>query len=768
MDAAEGQLAQGGDQRPNGAEPEWLSRPPEPGTGVADELPERAGYRVKRLLLGPPLVSESLHTERLGRPTALAVLSSDVMSSCAYATESILTILVPVIGLAAFSLITPVTLLILVVLGVICLCYRQVVRAYPVSGGSYVVSRENFGYSTAQIPGAALLCSYTLTVAVSIAAGVDAVISAFPSLAPYPVELSVVFVVLLAYGNLRGIREAGRVFAVPTYWFLASMALVIVAGLVQYAAGTLPKFPAHHAGYIPVGARGGGLLLGASLFIFLRAFANGGSAMTGMEAISNAVTVFKEPQVRNARSTLVTMALILGAMFLGVSVLAALTHAVPYASGTPTVLSEIGKQVFGTGVGSVAYYSLQFSTALILILGANTSFNGFPLLVSFIAQDAYLPKPLTTRGHRLVYSNGVLLLAFASIVLLLVTGARVQSLIPLYATTVFTGFTMAGAGMLRYHLRHPGPAQRSGIVINATAFGASLIVTLIFLITEFTRGAWAVAVAIPAIVLVLTRTHHRYQEEKVALAEDTIVQDDGAARALRRHTVLVLVDRVDLATSRAFQLARSIAASGDLRAVHFALDEDRARKLAEQWAQLGVGNVALEVMECPDRRLVRAVTELAAELASGGETEVTLILPRRVYRGVASRLLHDYTADRIVSAVGQIPNVSATVAPYDVEGMLRRRWEEARPAPGAAGVGAAVGAPSGSGPAGEGRRQQGREQRRTAATTTRRVPMVEGATPIADLTYRQRARVAGRVRAMRVQPWSGVPTLECTLVDGTG
>ncbi|MGH7750585.1 MAG: APC family permease, partial [Candidatus Dormibacteria bacterium] len=345
--------------------------------------------------------------------------------------------LIPAAGLGAFALITPVTALLLVLLGVVCLCYRQVVKAYPVSGGSYVVSRENFGYTTAQIPGAALLCSYTLTVAVSIAAGVDAVISAFPALRFYPVELSVLFVLLLSFGNLRGIKEAGRFFAVPTYWFLASMAVVIVVGVARVAvAGHLAHLPVQ-AGHVPIGWGGTGLLLGASAFIFLRGFANGGSAMTGMEAISNAVTVFREPQVRNARTTLVLMASILGAMFLAVSAFAALTHALPSASGTPTVLSQIGRDIFGGGLsGAIPYYSLQFSTAVILILGANTSFNGFPLLVSFIAQDAYLPRPLTTRGHRLVYSNGVIVLAVLSVALLVATRAQVSSLIPLYACTV--------------------------------------------------------------------------------------------------------------------------------------------------------------------------------------------------------------------------------------------------------------------------------------------------------------------------------------------
>ncbi len=678
------------------------------------------------------------------------------MSSAAYASESVLRILIPAAGLGAFGLITPITALLLVVLGVVCLCYRDVVKTYPVSGGSYVVSRENFGYTTAQIPGAALLCSYTLTVAVSIAAGVDAIISAFPALHVSPVVLSLLFVALLTLGNLRGIREAGRVFAVPTYWFLLSMLVLIVAAIGRLALDGRLAHIAAGSGHIKVAHGGAGLLLGASVFLFLRGFANGGSAMTGMEAISNAVTVFREPQVRNARQTLVLMAAILAALFLAVSILAALTHALPYASGAPTVLSQIGREVFGHGTAaSIPFYSLQFSTALILILGANTSFNGFPLLVSFIARDAYLPRAFTTRGHRLVYSNGVLVLAVLSAGLLVATRADVASLIPLYACTVFTGFTMAGAGMTRYHLTHPGPKRRRGLAVNAFAFVASLIVTLIFVVTEFTRGAWAVVVVIPLIVLTLSRTHRRYVAERAVLSEEA-APAAVSAPTLPRHVVLLLVDRVDLATARALQLARSLSVGDELRAVHFMVDDERAAKLTKAWRTLGLDKVALDVIECPDRRLLRAATELADDLASDGRTEVLMVLPRRAYRGVASRLLHDHTADRIVAAVTQIPNVSATIAPFDVHRLLHLR----RDMPGE--------------DAGAGRPTAGTIKRETTISPVmRRTPgdapsPVPGTTPLGQVHHRQRTRVAGRVRTVRVQPLAGVPTFECTLVDGTG
>jgi amino acid transporter len=742
--------------QPQGSDgaPAWLEvRPASPGT--SPDLPETRTYRVKRRLLGAPLVSEQLGEQRLGRPIALAVLSSDVMSSAAYATESMLVVLIGAAGLGAFSLITPITVILLVVLGVVCLCYRQVVKAYPFSGGSYVVSRENFGFRAAQIPGAALLCSYVLTVAVSIAAGVAAVSSAIPALRPYPVELAVLFVLLLAYGNLRGLREAGKAFAVPTYWFLASMVSLVVVAAIRVAVDGPLRHRPDAAGTIHLGHPGGGLLLGASAFLFLRGFANGGSAMTGMEAISNAVPVFRDPVVKNARATLVLMATVLGALFLSVSILAALTHAIPFTSGSPTVLSEIGRSVFGHGAaGSVGYYSLQFSTALILVLGANTSFNGFPLLVSFIAEDSYLPRPLTKRGHRLAYSNGIIMLTVVSLVLLVVTRARVTSLIPLYGCTVFAGFTMAGAGMTRYHLTRPGPHQRRNVALNALAFTASALVTAIFVVTQFARGAWLVVVVVPLLVLLLSRTHRRYQAEKGVLAEGAA---HAAEKPLRQHAVVVLVDGLDLATTRALRLAQSVGIGGEVRVVHFMVDQDRAERLRRAWSAFGVSRLALEVIECPDRRVARAASELADDLASDGETQVLFVLPRRTDRGLVGRLLHDRTGDRIVDALSRIDNVSATIAPFDVRGSLRAR---------------ADGDGDGSPTATTDRTRDGGAPAPAGATGEaggrREAVRLAGTTPIAALVHRRRAVVGGRVRTVRVQPWAGVPTFECTLVDATG
>ncbi len=715
-------------------------------TTIGATLPESLAYRVKRILLGPPLVSEHLSGQRLGKPTALAVLCSVVMSSSAYATEQILRILVPVAGLAAFALVTPITAIILAVLAVVTICYRDVVRAYPKAGGSYVVSRDNFGPNVAQIAGAALLISYTITVAVSVAAGADAIISAVPSLSGEAVLLSVAFVMLLAYGNLRGVREAGKVFAGPTYFFILNMALLIGVGLVKVALGTLGH--AHGGpGTLHLGREGGGLLLGVSVFFFLRAFANGGSAMTGTEAISNGVSVFRDPQSRNARTTLLLMSSILGSMFLGVSVLAGFAHVVPFTSGTPTVVSELGNLVYGnSAIGNVFYYLLQSATALILVLAANTSFTGFPFLVSFVAEDSFLPRMLTVRGHRLVFSNGILVLAAASIALLVATGAQVASLIPMYAIGVFTGFTMAGAGMAKHHLTHREPRWRKGVVVAAVAAVVCLVVVVVFAATEFTRGAWVVVVIMPILVYALIQTNREYRTEDSVLEEGAGIEACEAP-ILRRHAVVILVDRIDLATARAIQYARSLMPQ-DLRAVHFNIDDRRAQMLIARWQRLGLSQLPLDVIDTPDRRLTRAALELAAEMADG-ETEVSVLLPRRSYGRAWRRVLHDQTADRIVDAVSQLSHVNATIVPFLVAPSLESR----RPLPSVEELGVGRRETAGARP----------ERLKTMA-----MPIVAGATPISDLEWRRRARVAGRVKALRVQPMSGVPSLECTLIDASG
>src|SRR5215216_2047408 len=358
---------------------------PEP----AVELPaDSLGYRLKSRLLGRPLHSEELEHERLGKPTALAVFASDNLSSSAYATEEILRVLVPAVGLAAFSLVVPITVAMLVVLAFLILSYRETIKAYPTAGGAYMVTRDNFGLLPAQVAGVALLTDYVLTVAVSVAAGTAALVSAFAALAPFTVPISVGFIALIAYGNLLGVRESGRVFAVPTYFFIASMAILLILGLGRMLTGDLPMADHGQEGLLDFGSEGSGLVMGASVFVVLHAFASGGAAVTGVEAISNGVPAFRQPAWRNARTTLVIMGTLLGAMFLGLSILGGHMEVAPFAEGTPTVISQIGDLVYGASpFGRALFYALQAGTMLILVLAANTSFADFPRLASFHAGD---------------------------------------------------------------------------------------------------------------------------------------------------------------------------------------------------------------------------------------------------------------------------------------------------------------------------------------------------------------------------------------------
>ena len=719
----------------------------------APELPETRGYRLKRLLLGEPLVTEQLAGERLSSPVAMGVLSCDMISSSAYGTEEMLTVLVPAVGIAAFSLVLPVTFVILAILIVVTLSYREVVMVYTKAGGSYVVARENFGPNVAQFAAVALLIDYTLTVAVQTAAGTAALTSAFPALGAGSVGrnltvpgISVAVVCLLIWGNLRGIREAGRTFAFPTYFFITMLALVVIFGLVRAAAGDLPttNIYALH-GTVAIGHKGSGLLEGASVFILLRALANGGSSLTGLEAISNSVSAFRPPEGIRARRVLVVMSSTLGVLVLGVSLLAHYTHAIPYASGYPTVISQVAKTAFGHGtLASAGFYLVQLATLLILYTGGNTSFNGFPFLASFVAEDRYLPRSLARRGQRLTFSNGIIILGIVGIALLVITRGKVDKLVSLYAIGVFTGFTVAGSGMVKYHLTHRESGWRHRTVINGTAAVVSALVVVIFAVTKFTEGAWAVIVLFPILMWVLIRTHRRYEAESAILGEGA-AERAVEAKPLRRHVVFVLVDRLDLATARAVQYAKTLSVD-EVRAVHFVIDSVRAQALSDRWVRLGMRNLPLELVECPDRRLVRCCLELAAEAAQDGETEVTLLMPRRIYGTFYSRLLHDRTADRLSSAVSRLEHVNATIVPFDVNGELKELEHRT------------------SGPV----RVPQSHADKVESELDQKAIHVPGTTPIPSLRPRQRARVAGRVKSITVQPWGDVPSLQIQLTDDHG
>jgi amino acid transporter len=602
----------------------------------------------------------------LGKPTALAVFASDNLSSVAYGTEEIIRQLVPYIGLAAFTMVMPITIALLVVLGFLILSYRQTIKAYPSAGGAYIVTRDNFGLLPAQVAGVALLTDYVLTVAVSVAAGTAALISAVPSLTSYAVPISVAFIVIIAFGNLRGVKESGRVFSLPTYFFIGSMVALLTIGFARMFFGHLPVQSIHKAGMIHVGHSGGGFLMGASLFVVMRAFASGGAAVTGVEAISNGVPAFRRPEWKNARSTLVIMGSTLGAMFFGLSWLDAHLHVNAYEKGTPTVISQIGKLVFGSSpAGHLLYICLQVGTTLILVLAANTSFADFPRLASFHAGDNFMPRQLTKRGHRLVFSNGIIALSAGAIFLVIITRAEVSRLIPLYAIGVFTSFTLSQAGMARHHIRLKEPGWKGGLFVNGTGAVLSLIVDVIIAITKFKPpgailGAWVIILLVPVMVYGLTRLNKQYVAEADELEGDA--KAAAEAPILRRHVVLVLVDRLDRSTARAMQYARTLAPD-DLRAVHVAYDLDRAEALAGEWRRLGLSRFPLELVDCPDRRITRAVLEVVAE-ALDGQTEVTVLVPRREYRRFWHRLLHDRTGDAIARAVSQLPHANVTFVPY--------------------------------------------------------------------------------------------------------
>jgi amino acid transporter len=638
------------------AEPKPL--PPAPQV----ELRESKGYRLKNRLLGPPLDTEELENERLGIPTALAVFSSDCISSSAYATEEILRVLVIAVGLAAFSLVVPITVAMLVVLFFLILSYRETIKEYPTAGGAYMVTRDNFGLLPAQVAGVSLLTDYVLTVAVSTAAGTAALTSAVAGLRPYSVGISLGFIALIAFGNLKGVRESGKIFAIPTFFFIAIMGVLLLVGFYKMGFGHLAHQTINKKGMLKLGSIGNGFAYGAGLYVILHAFASGGAAVTGVEAISNGVTAFKKPEWKNARVTLIIMGATLGTLFLGLSILSTRVHSIPFEAGTPTVISQIAKQVFGGGaLGNTMYFALQAGTMLILVLAANTSFADFPRLASFHAGDNFMPKQLTKRGHRLVFSNGIIALALASAVLVVVTGAKVDKLIPLYAIGVFTSFTLSQAGMAKHHIRKKEPHWRRGLFINATGAVLSLIVDVIIAITKFMHGAWVIIVLVPVMVAVLVRLNRQYEAEAEELERDA--EAAATAPILRRHVVLVFVARLDRAAARAIQYARALVPD-EMRAVHIAVDRHNAEMLGAEWRRLGLTRVPLELVDCPSRRVARSALEyVAAELADGN-TEVTVLMPHRVYRRFWHRLLHDRTADEMARSIGQLAHANVTQVPY--------------------------------------------------------------------------------------------------------
>ncbi len=643
------------------------------GTAIRrNDLAEGLGYAMKRRLLGRPLINEQLGEQRLSKLLALGVLSPDGISSSAYGTEEILIeLLKGGLAAAAFTLILPITGVVLFVMILVVLSYREVVTVYTRAGGSYVVARDNFGPRVAQIAAVALMVDYVVTVAVQIAAGTAAVASALPVSIMQHVSqdeltlVSIVVILLMCFGNLRGIREAGRAFAVPTYLFSAVIIMMIITGLIREAFGNLPLY--HPGPGTVTGTPNHSTLIAFGMvFVLLKAFANGGSSLTGIEAVSNAVSAFKPPEGLNARKVLVAEGLILGTLVAGISWLAHATHATPYDSGVPTVISQEAGLVFGrdTVWGNALYIVVQATTALILYTGGNTSFNGFPFLANFVAEDSFLPRWLTKRGHRLAFSNGIIVLAVLSIALLAAVGSNVNRLVPFYAIGVFTAFTLAGFGMARYHHVHKEAHWRRKLVINFSAGVTSLVVVLIFAVVKFTSGAWLVIVIFIVGVPALIRLNRQYRIEATVLENIGSRPKPPEPPTYARRTVFVFVDDLDLATVAALRYARSLRPT-TLEAVHFVIDNVVADRLRREWVQANTG-IALEFVDCPDRRLARCAAELVKAEADLPGVGVTVILPRRGYSPLLGRLLHDRTADKMAAVISRIPHAAATIVPFDV------------------------------------------------------------------------------------------------------
>ena len=730
----------------------WTDDAPEP-VALQDHahVKDPVSYKVKRFFLGGALNRHSLGHQRLSKRYGLGILSSDCISSSAYGSEQILIALLPAFGLAAFAILMPMTAIVLAILVIITLSYRNVIDVYTKTGGAYIVSRDNFGPVVAQIAAVALMLDYIVTLAIQAAAGVAAIISTFPAAAPWKMHMIFAVIVLLTYGNLRGVKEAGKAFAFPTYFFVGCMFIVFGMGLWRLANGTLPVLDTDLPGAIPLGQEQG-LLTFAAVFILLRAFANGGSSLTGLEAISDGVALFKAPEHVNAKRTLVIMSTLLGTLVLGVSYFAHHIHAMPYESGVPTVISQIAKATVGTGAfGSFMFVMVQLATMLILFAGANTTYSAFPLLVNFVAADGYLPRQLTKRGHRLAFSNGILLLAGGGIFLVVITAGSVEHLVAFYALGVFTGFTLAGFGMTRYFKRTKPKGWKLKVFINGLAGSISLLIVIIFSIVKFTQGAWLVLVVAPIMVATFLRLRRQYTREQEALSVRT---EQERATSMARHKVTIFVDSVDIATVGAIRYARSLKPH-KINAVHFVIDDLRAEQIQKSWAESeALDDVQLDLIDCPDRRIANSALDYAIRKTEKPDIELTILLPRRSYSRVLGRLLHDQTAEEIAAPISQLQRVVATIVPFDVNRItsgnsLNIKHEAER----------TVSLPA-----------------ETMLKPTQEAPKVfapishyaDDVTPIKKVEWRKRSKVHGRVTSISTAPRGSAPMLQVEVWDETG
>ena len=588
---------------------------------------------LKRMLVGRPLATVEQEHQRIPKTIALAVFSSDAISSTAYATEEIL--FVTAVGGSSLMLglnaLLPIAVGVALLLAIVTASYRQTIHAYPSGGGSYIVSRENLGENPSLVAGASLLVDYILTVAVSISAGVAAIVSipAFQGLVNHRVELALGLIAFIAIANLRGIKESGRIFAAPTYIYIFALGALIVFGLARSYFGDIGTVPFNRAAF--EGSRVEGGMLG--LFLILKGFSSGAVALTGVEAISNGVPAFQRPESKNAATTLTWMSTVLGTLFFGVSLLAYQLH--PYPSKEETVISQLGRVVFGDGP---VYVILQFSTAAILTLAANTAYADFPRLSSIIARDGYLPRQLANRGDRLVFSNGILVLSGLAALLIIAFGGITNALIPLYAVGVFASFTLSQTGMVRHHLRLREPGWKRNTVINVVGAIATFIVLIIIASTKFTSGAWVPLIVIPAIVLLFKGIHRHYQSVSSALS----IPPDYKPPPMN-HTMVVLVGGLHRGVLDALAYAKSLNPTRVL-AVTVVSEEEEQDRIEKAWAERNI-DVPLEIVYDPYRELTRPILRYVDELDARWDNDiVTVLIPEFVVRHWWGHLLHNQTA----------------------------------------------------------------------------------------------------------------------------
>ncbi len=605
--------------------------------------------RVRLLLIGRPLETSQAVHQRLSKVQALAVFSSDALSSTAYATEEILLVLV-LAGTVAYKYVIPIGLAIAALLAIVVFSYRQTVHAYPQGGGAYIVTKDNLGRAPSLLAASALLTDYILTVAVSISAGVAAITSAIASSKSVAVEIAVVAIILITIANLRGLRESGRIFAVPTYLFIVGMSILLALGLLSWIG--IGITPHRVVDTIPSAVQP------LSAFLILKAFSSGCAALTGVEAISDGVPAFKEPQDENAAKTLVAMGLILGSLFLGITFLARHYHLVPVAN--QTLVSQLARVIAGTGP---FYYFIQAATAGILLLAANTSFQDFPRLSYFLARDRFLPHQFTFRGDRLGYSTGIVVLAIASSVLVVIFKADVTRLIPLYAVGVFISFTLSQASMTLRWWRGQA-VKRNNVAMFINGFGALTtgVVAIIIITTKFLGGAWIILMLLPIFIvgLIGIRKHYDSVSEQLRLNARQI--RNRPITWTRDSAVVVAIDTLNRAAVRAIDYAQNV--SRDVTVVHISDDIEEANTLRSKWSEAGI-QLPLVIIESPYRELLGPLVNYIEQLhREKGGTTLTVVLPEFVPVHAYELLLHNQTAWRLRTALWSHPGIAVTSVPY--------------------------------------------------------------------------------------------------------